>query len=166
MRYRAFTLLEVTVALLLTSLLVVLSYGIVGGFSRSADAVRRLHDGSEDLRTTQQAITADMDAASRCSLDGDGIVCDRPDGRVRYIRTEGKLLRERHGDVDTLLRRVTGLHPARSAEMDRTGVDPTLIDRIAVSSLLEGDTIHFVVYKWYDARTLVEVFDNGSPATR
>ena len=157
MRLRAFTLMEVTVALLLTGILVVLAYGITGSFTALAERSARSGASFDDARQAGSALANDLDRYAVCREDGTGIRCEGLNGTVRYTVDNACLVRELAGEKDTLGTNVISIHASRSARLMDLPPSSDVVDRIELALLDEGDTLYVALLKWYDARTLLDL---------
>lgn len=156
MRIRAFTLLEVTVALLLTGILVAMAYGITGSFTTLAARSAQVGGTLDEVRQLQGALANDLDTHAVCRAEGDALICEGPSGTVKYSRENGHVVRIQGEVRDTLDSGVIGMRMFRSARLNDLPPTRNVVDRVEVTTLLEGDTLRIAVEKWYDARTLLD----------
>lgn len=151
----AFTLLEITVALLLTGILVVMAYGIIGAFTTLAARAGDLDQSLERIRSAQQALALDMDRSARLMSEADELSCVATSGSARYGLHGHCLLRAVGENVDTLCTNVIALRMDRTRQLAGVPLERGLVDRVTFSAVADGDTELVVVRKWYDARSIL-----------
>ena len=100
-RLKAFTLLEITVAMLLTGVLASLAYGILGTFNAVAQRTFSLGNDLQTVRDLQQALIADSDRANSLLTTANGFVFMAGGEQAHYTRTGGALLRVAGQQLDT-----------------------------------------------------------------
>jgi hypothetical protein len=149
-RMAAFTLLEITLAMLLSCILAVMAYGIFNGFQRVALGAFGLGRELDELRTAQRAIAFDMDRCAHVVASESGFVCLVPGGEVRYDQREGYLLRGTPEVLDTLCTALAVLRWHLCAgSIDDNGARQ-LVDKVYLTLRTGGDSTCVVVQKHYD----------------
>ncbi|MEO8069041.1 MAG: prepilin-type N-terminal cleavage/methylation domain-containing protein [Flavobacteriales bacterium] len=150
-RLKAFTLLELTVALLLMSILVAFAYSIIGFMARAADRWSQADVVLEDVRTTHQVITRDIDAGISVKGTPEGFRISERDGRtIAYEVHDGALLRNTAASADTLLRAVHTV----ACTWQGVSVREHPTDEITITVTTERSEQAITFRKRYDAMTL------------
>jgi prepilin-type N-terminal cleavage/methylation domain-containing protein len=150
-RLRAFTLLEITVAMLLTGVLATLAYGILGTFNSIAQRSFGLGDELQQVRDLQQALIADSDRAISLVTTADGLAFMTALDQARYTRMGSGLLRTVGEHVDTFQVSVTEFRGYwRGQRVTGNNLPVEQLDLIAE---VDNDTITISITQHYDAIT-------------
>jgi prepilin-type N-terminal cleavage/methylation domain-containing protein len=155
-RLKAFTLLEITVAMLLTGVLAVLAYGILGTFNAVAQRSFGLGNDLQQIRNLQQTLIADSDRANSLLTAANGFVFMAGAEQARYTRTGIGLLRAVGEQVDTFdiaLVQVQGYWNGQ--RVTGSGLP---VEHMVLTALTAGDTMSIAFTQHYDAVTR-RVFD-------
>ncbi len=155
-RLKAFTLLEVTVALLLTGILVTLAYGILGSFNDLAARSYRMDDELQRFRDLQLVLDADADRSRNLYLTRNGFAfTNRSGAGPNYERVDDCLIRHFETSADTFRSGHLSIHASLDGlEVTRDGEPFDLLD-LAMS--VAGDTMHVFCTMPYDAVTRNEM---------
>lgn len=150
-RVKAFTLLEVTVALLLTGILAVLAYGMIGVFHTVALRAHAAGGELQQVRDLQHALVADADRSTRLLRTADGFAFHAAGEVARYARSEAGVLRTAAARVDTFhiaLVRLEGYWNGR-----RVAGAGAPVEQLVLTTLAAGDSVHIAFTQPYDEVT-------------
>lgn len=161
-RLKAFTLIELVVAMLLLGITVGLAYGIIGYLASATDRWSRADRNVEELRTLHGVVVQDLDRCERADLlDGAITLSVRGTTVASYTLSGKSLIRTAAGQADTLLHDVLRVdHSWKDATVTLGPVDLMLF---TISAEAGERTISF--RKHYDLSTLYSIH-HGHAHTR
>lgn len=153
-RLKAFTLIELVVAMLLLGITVALAYGIIGYLASATDRWGRADRKVEELRVLHGVLVRDLDHCERTDLlDGTMTLSARGTTMATYTLSGTSLIRTTGGQSDTLLHDVLRAEHSWKGVLTKNGpVDLTLFTMAAEAG---ERTVSF--RKHYDLSTLYTI---------
>jgi prepilin-type N-terminal cleavage/methylation domain-containing protein len=155
-RLKAFTLLEITVALLLTGILVTMAYGMLGSFQVLADRSVRSGDDLQRFRELQLVLATDADRSSSLHMTEKGFAfATGTVDHINYERIADGLVRRTVQNVDSFQLPLVLMNGTWESSTP-LGVQRA-IDRLDLQVLVAGDTLRSICEQPYDAVTRREL---------
>lgn len=152
-KLKAFTIMELVVAMLISSIVVSIAYA---GFRLVSAQLRSMEhhsgEGNRFLRLNQ-ALQTDLDKSARVIRQEDGFVCERGDGRVRYQLTDTAIIRWlEDGRVDSF--GFKGVQTSLWFEGEPQDRNGQLVDALHGQLVTSTDSLPLYITKAYDRQTL------------
>ncbi len=155
-RLEAFTILELLVVLVVSSLLFGMAYGALRLVQRQQQTIERHSAALGQISTWQAALAADFRASTTVELTQDRMRCQRPDGPVfyTYYYADSTFVREQGEVIDTLRLPIRGCTYWWQGQARTTG----LIDEVTLLGVTAQDTFYLQATSLYAAQQLVPPF--------
>ena|GEM_PF-6462681 len=152
-RLSGFTLLELLVVLVVSSLLFTMAYTALRLVQRQQAVLERKTALWSQLSTWQQLLEADFRASHRVEAAAEQLQCFRPSGQVTYVFRDSILTREQGETLDTLpavVRQATYFWQGLPCQAGP-------VDEISLLTLAARDTFYLQATVHYAAQQLLAV---------
>lgn len=153
LRLKAFTILELLVVLVVSSLLFSMAYAALRAVQRQQHHIELKSALLGQVSSWQTALTADLAAGTVVQVASDRITCQRPNGPIVYIYSypDSTLVREQGELVDTFPVPVRVCAYFWQGQLRTEG----LIDEISLFGVAARDTFYLQARARYAAQQLV-----------
>ncbi|OOQ58330.1 PulJ/GspJ family protein [Mucilaginibacter pedocola] len=153
-KIKAFTIMEVTVSMLLAAIVVAVGFTAYDIMARSYAAYHKKHEGLSVLIQTDKLLQREFAGAIAIRFDGTGLALQDTGRIIRYeFSPEGILRRE--ANTDTLKLQVSNVRYWFESQEITQPAELQLIDGLSFSALYEGKTFMYHYHKKYSSAELV-----------
>lgn len=160
-RIAAFTIMEMTVAMLLAALTVGITYTAYRMISRSYQSYDEKNQRLSVFIRVDQLLKKEVERADRMERTIDGIALDDIGGRITYHFTPGYILREQYSlERDTFY--VTGQDLHTFFEGKEITQEGQLLDQVSWTASIESGHFPLIYTKKYSAAVLFDLPESTS----
>lgn len=155
MKVAGFTILELIVVLLISTITLSIAYTSLGITEKMAQKLKTVYSSQDSVLVLMDIIKEDINRADIVLRNGDGFSCKTVKATVDYIFIEDLVLRMNGGIADT----IANNFPLSFFLINKTK-NINLLEGVKFEVLSGEDTLRFSIEKVYDAKTYIE--NNGA----
>lgn len=152
----AFTVMEFSVAMVLTSLVVGFGYQAISMFSGKSVTQHKTTDQNQELIALETTLRSDFQNASYIEAENNSILCNYPTRQVRYTWNDLAIIRQIETASDTFHIPVSKWNCAFDQRETAIG----WIDEITLETHLKNVPYAIACHKTYDALHLMQYEKN------
>ena len=155
---KAYTILEITITMIISAIVISLTYTAFGIVSSSYNQYRKDQDGILELTQLDKLLKKDCTMAKRITTGPDGLIFTEEDKRVVYIFS-GAYVTRTSGIIDTFRISTqnfkTEFEQLPTAQREEVQPDSTDIDEISFEIRYKNRAIPYIYHKQYSSEDLM-----------
>src|SRR5690606_3847492 len=152
-RYKAFTLLEMTIAMLIAAICMGIAFYVLSTFSQMSEAQQREKQTAFQLQLFHHRMQKEFLEADEIRFFGNALILDRRNGQVQYTFLDAALARSQQGiATDTLYG-----HPATLLVEYVQNLPQEVVEVCQFELQMQNGHYPFVLRKEYSAENLINL---------
>ncbi|PTT01384.1 hypothetical protein DBR11_07490 [Pedobacter sp. HMWF019] len=152
----AFTLMEVTIAMLIAAIAIAITYTAYRIVSRSYLDYKRKQEKTADLMAIDQRLRNDFESAKTITRSPQGIIIEQSGGKINYVFSKDVIIRDQFSlRTDSFKMSLDNIHYLFERQDKETGA---ILDELGLSIHADGQPMPLSYKKQYSSQDLFEFY--------
>lgn len=152
----AFTLMEVTIAMLIAAIAIAITYTAYRIVSRSYLDYKRKQEKTADLMVIDQRLRSDFESAKRITKSLQGIIIEQSGGKINYVFSKDLIIRDQFTlRTDSFKMSLNNIHYLFERQDKEAGA---ILDELELSIQADGQPMPLSYKKQYSSQDLFEFY--------